>query len=90
MLGKDIVIKKGQHEKVIQIKKQSNRQDFKRGKAGQYLEIVYEVSPKNQFLKNGEKSKPFRDWENKYSNKLRLLPNNFIIFKKSMFENIFS
>ena len=84
MLGKDIVIKIDQQEKVIQIKKKSNRQDFKRGKKGQYIEIVYEVPPKDKILKNGEKSKPFRDWESKYFNTLKLLPNDFIIFKKPM------
>ncbi|MCY4321649.1 MAG: TaqI family restriction endonuclease [Bdellovibrionaceae bacterium] len=89
MLGKDIVIKKGLDEKIIQIKKQSNRQDFKRGKIGQYPEVVYQVPPKNKLLKNGEKSKSFKDWESKYSNKLKLLPNNFIVFKRAMFENIF-
>ena len=90
MLGKDIVVKIGQKEKVIQIKKKSNRQDFKRGKKGQYMEIIYEVPPKNKILKNGEKSKPFRDWESKYTSTLKLLPNDFIIFKKPMFEKIFS
>ena len=49
MLCKDIVIKVGQKEKVIQIKKKSNRQDFKRGKKGQYMEIVYEVPPRIKF-----------------------------------------
>ena len=38
MQGKDILIKSGNKEKVIQIKKLSNRQDFKRGKKGQYIE----------------------------------------------------
>ena len=90
MLGKDIVIEMGRKEKVIQIKKKSNRQDFKRGKKGQYIEIVYEVPPKNKILKNGEKSKPFKDWEDKYSKRLKLLKNDFIIFRKPMFEEIFS
>ena len=49
------------------------------------MEIIYEVPPKNKILKNGEKSKPFKDWESKYTNTLKLLPNDFIIFKKPMF-----
>ena len=90
MQGKDIVIKAGGKEIVVQIKKISNRQDFKRGKRGQYIEVIYTVPPKDKFLKNGEKSKPFKDWENKYSKTLTLLPNDFIIFKRLMFLPIVS
>ena len=88
VLGKDIVVILGKREVILQIKKISNRQDFKRGKKGEYKEITYEMPPAHKILRNGEQSKPFKEWNKKFGNVLKLLPNGFIIFKSAMFKNI--
>ena len=39
-----------------------------------------------KYLANGEESKPYKRWKERYENKLEILENGFVIFKPNMFD----
>tara|TARA_B100000989_G_C19467810_1_gene439194 strand:- start:162 stop:839 length:678 start_codon:yes stop_codon:yes gene_type:complete len=50
------------------------------------INISYEVLSGNKHLVNGEESKPYKRWKERYKNKLEILENGFVIFKPNMFD----
>ena len=58
--------------------------NLKRGE--QITNINYEVTYHSPLTKTGKESKPYKDWANKWQDKLKKLDNGFIIFLPKMFE----
>lgn len=97
--GIDFRIKSGNRIADIQIKKQTYsaggmgsltrqaRYGIRNNRSGDTINIIeYEVAPPNRYKQNGEKTKPFMTWCNRYYQTLDLLDNGFVIFKKDMFK----
>lgn len=75
----------------IQIKKESMsrevRTPWKNLKKGvQITNITYEVPTSAPLTKAGKEAKPYKDWREKWGDKLSRLDNGFVIFQKKMFE----
>lgn len=85
--GKDIVIEFSKGMRLpVQIKKISARRDMPRGTPRyKYIELRYAVPTSGPKTKTGKESKPYKDWEKEWSDKLTRLDNGFVIFKPAMF-----
>ena len=74
----------------IQIKKETMSREVRTPWVGlknkqQITNIVYEVTYASPLTKTGKECKPYKDWQEKWSNKLQKLENGFIIFLPKMF-----
>ena len=76
----------------IQIKKETLSREaripkkIQNKKKQEIINIFYEVLSGNKYLLNGEESKPYKRWKERYEDKLEILDNGFVIFKPKMFD----
>ena len=88
--GKDMVITLREGLRLpVQIKKLSARPEARRksNPKHRYIEVSYKVPSSGQYTpRTGKESKPYKDWQEEWGDKLERLDNGFIIFKQKMFE----
>jgi len=89
--GIDIRVSPGGSEPInIQIKKETYSREVRAPhKISKYRQTVillpYKLTPRQLHLHSGEKSKPYKDWENQWGGKLKRLDNGFVVFRPQMF-----
>lgn len=87
--GKDLVIDLGKRigRMPVQIKKKSYRPEARRKTSPkhEFIKLVYEVPPGPRLTKKGRESIPYKRWHDKWKNKLKVLPNEFVVFKREAF-----
>lgn len=91
--GTDIAVRcLGDHDLHIQVKKETMRRDFragaivKKGSKKKKVKLEYAVPSAPKHLRNGQLSKPYRDWKREWGDKLEYLDNGFVIFKPAYFD----
>lgn len=91
--GTDIAVRcLGDHDLYIQVKKETMRRDFrgsatvKRGSKKKKVILEYAVPAAPKFLRSGKLSKPYRDWEREWGDRLEYLKNGFVVFRPEYFD----
>lgn len=87
--GKDLIIELGEGMRFpVQIKKESWRKEAVRrsGTGPKFIRVDYAVPAGEKYKKDGSVRKPYQDWQEKWGDKLEVLENGFIIFKREMFQ----